>query len=380
MTKYSIKLLLWQHDSNAKSDYPIYIRITIDRQVRYLATGYHIPESQWDSKNEMVKTSHPMCDTINADITSKKHAIAKAIVDKSMKAEVVTASQIKDQFSSGKNLHNFFDFVDSFVKEVQRKRRPGTLENYRKHTLRLELYHGSRSLSFEQIDHQFLAAYEEKLREKVGSNYTHALFKTMRTIFNAAIRRGLITHYPFRTYENPKYEAPQKDYLTLKELDKFEQFADTTKDPVLRQTAVYFLLGCYTGLRISDWTKFDLSNNVKDGRIYLRATKNNEWITMPVVSRFKRHIARIRKTALLIEEPTINEKLKKIAKEKEISKYITSHTARHTFAITMCAEQGISSETCAELMGITVKTAVENYYRVTNRKIDKEALAAWAKL
>jgi integrase len=70
----------------------------------------------------------------------------------------------------------------------------------------------------------------------------------------------------------------------------------------------------------------------------------------------------------------MNRTLKGIA---GIKKRITTHTGRHTFAITMCAEAGISAETCAELMGITIATCVNNYYRVTNRKIDKECLGAW---
>lgn len=98
---------------------------------------------------------------------------------------------------------------------------------------------------------------------------------------------------------------------------------------------------------------------------------------MPVSSPLKRALERIKDIPLEIEEPTINEKLKEIAKECEINKRITSHTGRHTFAITMCAEQGISCETCATLMGITIATCSDNYSRVSNIKIEKETITAW---
>jgi integrase len=71
----------------------------------------------------------------------------------------------------------------------------------------------------------------------------------------------------------------------------------------------------------------------------------------------------------------MNRTLKQLFKGKKI----TTHCARHTFAITMCAEAGISAETCAELMAITLKTCVDNYYKVTNLKIDKECEEAWVK-
>ncbi len=98
---------------------------------------------------------------------------------------------------------------------------------------------------------------------------------------------------------------------------------------------------------------------------------------MPVNAILKRNLPRMGKLQLSIEEPTINEKLKVIANKNEIPKHLTSHTGRHTFAISLCADRGISSETCAELMGITINTCVENYYRISNRKIDSETLKAW---
>jgi len=377
MTKYSLKLILWKHNTNDKGQFPIYLKLTVNRQTTYLSTGYYISDKQWDEKNERVKPGHHQADIINPDITNRRNEVSKRIVELQVEGIPITAKQLKLMFASGKDLNNVFDFADAFIKEVQHKREASTLENYRKHLLKLEQFHGSKTLSFEEIDNTYLSKYENHLRESVGNNYTHALFKTLKSFFNAAIKRGITTAYPFRTYENPVYEAPIKDYLVLGELHKWEAFADEEEDMVLKQTAVYFLLGVYTGIRISDWFRFDLNENIKDGRVYLRAKKNGEWVTMPVNKPLKRNLTRMKRLPLSIEEPTINEKLKVIAKKLKINKHITSHTARHTFAITICAERGISSETCSELMGITVKTCVENYYRVTNRKIDSETLKAW---
>ncbi len=195
--------------------------------------------------------------------------------------------------------------------------------------------------------------------------------------FTAAIKRSVTTSYPFSTYELTSYTPPVKDYLTLEEISKIEEAADNEPNKWHRQAAIYFLLGVYTGIRVSDWQKFDVDKVVKDNRVLLRATKNKEWVTMPITEGLRRNFKRMKKTPLTITEPTLNEKIKLVAKDKKIKKHITTHTARHTFAITLCAERGISCETCAELMGITVKTCIENYYKVTNRKIDAETLKAW---
>jgi integrase/recombinase XerD len=382
--KYSVVLLLYTHRPNDKGQYPIYIRITINRKQSYLSTGYYLEQKYWDAKGERVKESHMLAGTINADITTRKHTIIKKIVDYQVKGEKVTAAAIKDLVASKTDLHNIFEFTELFIKEVQHKRKPGTLENYRKHLKVLEIFHGSRSLAYEEITHEYLVKFEDHLRNPVkegagkrdalGGNYIHAIWKTIKTFFNAAKRRGVIAFYPFEVYENPTYEAPRKDYLTLAELDKLEELADKTTNPVVRQTVVYFLLGCYSGLRLSDWRQFDYDKHVKDGRLLLRAKKNGEHVVMPVVGRLAHHLERVKCLPLQITEQEINRTLKNIA---GIKKKISTHTARHSFAITMCAERGISAETCSEIMAITIKTCVENYYRVTNLKIDKECLGAW---
>lgn len=381
--KYSVTLLLYTHRPNDKGQYPIYIRITINRKQSYISTGYHLEQKYWDAKGERVREGHMLSGTINADITTRKQTIIKKIVDFQVRGEKVTAATIKDLVASRTDLHNIFEFTEQFIKEVQHKRKAGTLENYRKHLKVLELFHGSRSLAFEEITHDYLVKFEDHLRHPVegankrdalGGNYIHAIWKTIKTFFNAAKKRGVINCYPFEVYENPEYAAPVKDYLTITELDRLEEFADKTSNQVMKQTVVYFLLGCYSGLRLSDWRQFDYSKHVEDNRLYLHAKKNGERVIMPVVGRLARHLERVKGITLQITEQEINRTLKNIA---GIKKKITTHTGRHTFAITMCAERGISAETCSELMGITIKTCVENYYRVTNLKIDKECLGAW---
>jgi integrase/recombinase XerD len=371
--KYSVKLLLFT-PSNAKGQYPIYCRITINRKQSYLSTGHFIDEQYWDEKNERVKSAHLQAHTINPDITTRKQEIIKALVGYQVKGQQITPAALKALVSLKVDLHNLFDFAKEYVKEVQHKRGAGTLRQYKKYHKIIEDYHGSKTLTFEEITHEYLVKFEDYLRKKKFSgNYIHNIWKNLKAIFNAAKKRKIITCYPFDTYENPTYAAPTKDYLSFKELDDLEKIADTTVNPTTKQTAVYFLLGAYTGLRVSDWRQFDFNKHIRDGRLFLRAKKNKEDVTMPVTGRLARHLERVRDCPLKITEQEMNRTLKQLFKGKKI----TTHCGRHTFAITMCAERGISAETCSELMGIKLQTCVENYYKITNRKIDNETLKAW---
>lgn len=384
MIKYGVKLMLWEADPNTHGFYPIYIRVTINRDRKYISTGIFIPQRQWDDRAEQVRSGHPLAAQYNPDLAARKQKVVQYIIERQVAGEVLTASQVKAQFASGKNLHNIFDFIEQFIDDCRGKKRESTLENYRKHALRLRQFHGSKNLSFEEITPDFLRRYESHLRnpkdkgvKPVDGNYVYALWRTLKTFFNAAKKRKIITCYPFDEYENPVYENPTKEYLTLRELAAWEKFADTTTDPIERQTAIWFLLGCYTGLRISDWFAFDIDKHIQDERIRIRAKKNGEWVTMPVSAPLYRNLTRMRACPLTTVEPVINWTLKAIAKSLNIKKRITTHTGRHTFAVTICADRGVSSETTAELMGITITTCVVNYYRVTKRKIDRETMEAW---
>lgn len=377
--KHSVKLLLWKQ-ANKIGHFPIYLRIIVNSKVRYISTGYAIAKHQWDAKSSLVKPSHPNADLINKDIGAMLSKALADIVDKKIKGQPVNAELIKQSSSSKISGSNYFDFVDKYREEIKNKRQSSTIENYKKHTLKLELYHGSRALHFEEITPDYLAGFENDLLATVGINYTYMVIRTIRTMFNAAIKRSLTTYYPFKVYEMLEYTAPDKDVATMDEVKKFDKFADQATHPADKQTAIYFLLGCLTGLRVSDWFKFDPTKHIRKGEVLLRAKKNKEWVTMPVNDLLQRNLKRIALNPITIYEQDFNNRLKDICKKLGIKKKFTTHSGRHTFAVTMCAEKGISAETCAELMGITVQTCVDNYYRVTPEKIRIETARAWAGL
>lgn len=384
MQKFKVRLILKTDKAKgkddkekAKSKCPVYLCAYINGKRTYKATGYELRQIDWDADNELVKSSNRIAGHINADLELKKNNLIKELIEKQISGKEISVAQVKQSFGNSSN--NIFVFVEQFKTDVAGKRGAGTIENYTKHLKKLEEYHGSKSLTFEDITPDFLNRYENHLRKSVGNNYTHNLMKTLRTFFNAAKKRRLIDVYPFTEYEFPKYKSPVKDYLTIKELQAWEKHLPKIKDKVIYQSGLYFLLGCYAGLRLSDWFKFS-QDNIDGNKIRLRATKNGADISMPISRPLARVIKLISKTPLEIEEPTINEKLKLIAKDLKIKKHLTSHSGRHSFAVTICLQNKVSSETAAELMGITLQTFVDNYSQVTDEKIDRETKEAWSML
>jgi integrase/recombinase XerD len=388
MQKHSLKLVLRKDKKNKLGLHPIYIRITVNRKSSFMASGYYIHPSLWDERNERVKDMHPMANSINLDITNKKKNVLEDIVQSSINKTSITAATIKEKAVMGKDRTCIFSFADRYVKEIDSKRAEGTKDNWEVHLKKLEAFNGSRELDFNDVTIDYLNAFEVYLRGKAvervegrnPDNYIALIMRTIRALFNAAIKKDLITAYPFKYYEMPKSTPGKKHRLTLDELDRWEVFVKETKVKRFRQTGVWFLFGCYTGLRVSDWHNFDFDNSVHHNYISIEAIKNKGKVAVPIHERMKRVLDLVKNTPLNKPRQVLNEILKEMAKEMKIKKSLSTHCARHTFAITLCAERGVPAETCATLMGITVNVCVMNYYRVTPEKIRRETESAWVGL
>jgi integrase/recombinase XerD len=384
MQKYTIKLILRKDKKNKLGLNPIYVRITINRRSSFMATGYHIHHSLWDERNERVKDTHPLASSMNLDITNKKRAVLDDVIQESIKKANITAASIKEKSVQGKDRTNIFPFAERVSNELEGKRAGSTIKNWGWHLKKLEEFNGSRDLDFEQITKEYLTDFEVHLRKSVKriagknpNNYIGIIMMTIRGIFNAALKEELITCYPFKYYEIPEMTPGKKQRLTLNELDRWEEFLRDTKVKRYREVGTWFLFGCYTGLRVSDWRNFNFDEDIHHNYISVEAIKNKERVALPIHSRLERTLKTVKGMNLMKSVSDLNKTLKEMCKELKIKKSLSSHSARHTFAITMCAERGISAETCAKLMGITVVVCVQNYYKVTTAKIRAETEAAW---
>lgn len=346
----------------------LYLKYTINGNRKYKSTGWKIPVKQWDHKNQIVRESNLKHTEINNDLSARKQAFISSLLKAQLKGQSSVVAPV---------LHaTFYSFVESWLSELKHKRKPGTINNNIKLLERLKKFAGDE-LTIEQVDADFLRAYEDNLKNK-KSTYPFTVMAILRSWLNAALKKGIIDKSPFANYEMPTGDAKEKDYLTLDELNKWEKYL-IKSEGIQRQAAAYFLLGCYSGLRMSDWYNFS-PKNIHQKEIRIRAQKNGNWVSIPIHKRLGKVVEVIKETPLTIARITLDRQIRSIAKELEINKRVTTHSGRKTFAVTMCAEQGISSETCAEILGITIAVCVESYYRVTSDKIKNETSRAWAGL
>jgi integrase len=385
MQRATVKLLLKLNKKNALGKYPIYLRITSNRKTSFISTGFYIEKNQWDQKSETVKETNVQADHINTSILNRKNQVLDEILQAAIDKKFKSAGAIKQVVAD--DLKNIFRFSDKLQKEAVGRRSVNTIKNYKKHLKKLEEYRGD-TLLFDQIDMDLLRSFESWLRDNVktreGSdpnNYIAAIMRTVRSHFNEAVSRGITNNYPFgkNKYILPDETPGNKDFLSLSELKKWHEFTFETTHETYRQVSLYFLFACYTGLRLSDWSDF-AEGKIRDRNISLKATKNKSWVNVPLHEGLIQVIKRMKEVPLTISEPTLNKRLKTLAGELKIKKKLSTHSGRRTFSITMCLERGVSSETTAKLMGITLAVFEKSYSMITPQKIALETDKAWKDL
>lgn len=262
----------------------------------------------------------------------------------------------------------FFDYADRYIKIWDKVRKYNTVRNYK--TERNKLQEFKRTFKLSQVTPDFLQAYSAFLysqKENISTTVWSA-FKFIRKIIRQAIRDKVIEENPFDVYQIEPYKDPQKEYLTKEEINRIEKYLPKADTNFF--FAVWFLIGCYTGWRYSDMHAFRKEKNLRGERLVLYTVKTNDIVSMPLSKRLKKLFDSITYQPMFISNQKFNDALKRIAAAVELPP-ISVHTCRHSFAI-MCADNGISQEVTARLLGHKSLRSTAIYYKITNPRIDRE--------
>lgn len=353
--RYTIRPTFLAHKVNEDGFGTIRIALTIDRDITYHATTYRIHKKQWDQKKRIV-VDHPNAAIINIDLRRQIAKIEKQIVESKLQDLPVTSKIISGEDIKQRSFY-------AFAKEVR---------NDQKELNRVKAFAGG-SLLLSEIDVTFLRKFQKHEEARgMANNTINTSFKYIRRIINQARAEKLLKENPFDDFEMVKYKQSDRTYLTEKELQKLLSRADDLTSS-MRTTAYYFLLGAFSGLRHSDWGRFNYDTMVEGGFLKIRAKKNKRHVVLPIGKSLKKVIEVVKDFPPPLTNQKCNVMLKAIGSVVGIRKELTTHVARHSFGC-LCAANRIPKSVTAELMGITTAT-VEVYYHLTGENIKEQAAA-----
>ena len=209
----------------------------------------------------------------------------------------------------------------------------------------------------------FIALLTDNLAEGTAWTYTVRLSACL----NAAVREGIISRSPMTGVKRPRQHYRERLFLTLGEMKRIAAVKCTTEASDRFRRA--FLFACFTGLRFCDiaaitWEQVSTYQGHTRLTFTQRKTHERQYLDLSAqATAMMGTPATGRIFPMCTFEFSRQELMKNLLKAAGITRHITFHCARHTFAVTLLA-QGVDLYTVSKLLGHTSIATTQVYAKV----------------
>ena len=261
-----------------------------------------------------------------------------------------------------------------------------TLQRYKTTKKHLQKFiisnYNSGDQPIHQVDVKFINSFIYYLKAVQGLSHNSSLkyIAYFKKIIRQAYANGWIDRDPFYNFKlRPK--SIDKEFLSKEEINALmeRQFSISR----LEQVRDVFIFSCYTGLAYIDVAKLTASDFVIgiDGKrwIKVKRTKTKSLSSIPLLPIAERIIAKYSpipcdKDQLLpvYSNQKTNGYLKEIADLCGITKNLTFHVARHTFATTITLSNGVPIESVSKMLGHKSLKTTQHYAKILDTKLAED--------
>ena len=396
---------------------PVAILVSFRGQKYKRSIGESVPVKQWNSRTKLLRiTAQNTESALINDRINKWRKAAEQTVDRFKNAK---STPPKEEFfavldnerygvnDSQKSL--LVPYFDKFIERYDGVRSDSQIKHYKgcKHTLEdYEKFIG-RQLHFDDINIDFYNKFTTWFNTKnLSLNYLGEKIKIIKVVMNDAKRiDGLHDNElsTFRGFATPS-DSSDTIYLSEDELLKLYHLVideqsvlplmkDARQQNVKRKVSAMrkardmFIIGAFTGLRYSDYSRLSPAN-IEDDVIRIRNKKTNvstsvpvHWVVREIIEsgydfehplfeqKLNEQIKDVAKLAGLTDEVLINRNIGGKNKELVKKRYelISSHTARRSFA-TNAYKAGIPSIAIMKVTGHKRETTFLRYIRISEKE------------
>jgi integrase len=408
-----VKFYLTRPDADAET--AIFARVSYAGRQMKVYTGISVLPKHWNKKLHKARQGpsyrpgssiNTRLDKIAVEIESlyydhlKRHGVEPSHAELGKQIDAALGKSSKGVIA---DLLGYFEDFIRRTDEGQRRDAKGRIikpsKAYKVTLNNLRAFNGR--LDFDTIDLDFYHDYLAYLQKKgLSENTIGRDIKNLKAVLNEATENGVNSNLAFRS---KRFTKPSEDVESIAlSADELRELKELDLPPLsyLDRVRDLFLIGCYTGLRYSDFSRLT-ADNVKGNFIEIKQQKTGASVAIPV------HpiVAQILdKYDGELPEPISNQKTNDYLKEvcqrvpslcAVVSKtgtkggvkmtvsyqkwqIITSHTARRSFA-TNAYLQGVPTITIMAITGHKTEKAFLKYIKVTSKEHAKIMADHWAK-
>lgn len=293
-----------------------------------------------------------------------------------------------------KQIPDFLGFFKFFIEQKEKKLRTGeiterTIKQFKSIFSKVERYcqHTGEELTLEGINSTFRLDFTEWCfnSEDNAINTVHKYLKKIKQVVKEAREKGLTGNTYPETKEWMLKKAPTTSIaLSETELEAIFRLDLKNYSEGYQKARQLFLIGAYTGLRVSDYTRIQPGHIVTENGvsiIRIWAQKTGKLVVILLHPNLKAVLEECEYKAPKLSDQKLNDYIKEVArlagiteertivsssggkmKEETEAKYklISSHTARKTFA-TISIAKGLSARTVMAITGHSTEQQLNTY-------------------
>lgn len=360
--------------------------------------GISVKEGKFNAKSQSVQGTSDF--ETNILINDFKTEIMELIRKLQRKGELTRPNitngvqEIKERLANPnakEDENNFILYIEKFIERVQTIRKDATVKQYRNGLAKLKEYERTKrtKLTFEAIDHDFYNSFVAYCMKNLNlsTNSIGKLIKNIKLWMGTAHEEDLHSNliYKARSFKKPVEDA-ETIYLNEEELQKIRNailpnYLDNVRD--------IFLLACYTGVRSQDYGKLNKNSLINDGTMLkVRTEKTDEEVIIPLHPIAKGILEKYNGTPRLISNQKFNKYIKmvcqivgitetvsltrtcggkKVTTRRPKCEFVSSHTARRSFA-TNAYKAGVPSLAIMAITGHRTEKVFLKYIRVSKEE------------
>ncbi len=384
--------LLNKVNLNKQGNAPIRCRITFNGIRKIFSIGLFINPIYWDSKLQKAKPPNEENNHINTQLSLIKTKINQAFLFLQVQEKDFSVEDIYNQYA-GVTLNIDKSILDVFDLHIKKQENLIGIETTKvsvakfyqtkKHiTSFIWRQHKKKDYLLKDLKSSFITDFEYYLKAEKKFK-PHTYYKTLqrfRQIIKIAVANDYIFKDPFLLHKNPK---PKKEviYLTPKELKELKEQTFASKR--LEQVRDMFVFCCYTGLAYNEMAKLEAIHIEVgfDGFNWIKMIrdKTNKEIAIPllpdatkILDKYKDSELKDNKLLPVISNQNFNAYIKEVAEIVGISKNLTHHLARKTFATTVLLYNDVPMEIVSELLGHSEMSITQAHYgKVVKSKVSE---------
>jgi len=309
----------------------LFIQLYQNRNRKKMPLNISVPPVDFDKKKQRIKPKAVFAKDYNLIIEKAMADINKIEISYRLAGEVLTIEKLFNEYENPTGKIDFIKFWETQLDHQKEIVEYSTYQQQKASFRKVKRF--KESILFHEITEDFFLKMIShfKHKEKNAPNTLQTLAKNFKKYLHIANKKGIVTPLNFSEIKTPRCYS-DRTFLDSSEIQSLNEYHNSHFiNDSLKAILGRFLFSCFTGLRISDIKAITLEHIIGDVLVFF-AKKTTKLQRIQLNEAALSFIGTDTVFVGEYSEAHINRELKVIAKTCGITKKVTFHVARHSFA------------------------------------------------